>query len=196
MAEKINRRDEIVRVTSELFVKNGYNATSVREIAQEVGCTEAALYYHFKDGKRGLLKAVVETILPRLLSIIEQCRGSQSFAELITRYTDALLKVMPVQAQWFRWLVSDFQNFAEDERVFFYQNQKVVFHTLLEMIQPFIPDEDAAHRAAWTLICIGNGYMQMFYTLDIKSLPLAKPIRLIDLYADAFGLDLSGSTGE
>ena len=68
MPERINRRDNIVDAAAHLFVQNGYDATSVRQIADVVGVTEAALYYHFKDGKRELMQAVLECNMPDLMS--------------------------------------------------------------------------------------------------------------------------------
>jgi len=40
-------RQRILDVASELFVERGYDATSLREIAERLGVTKAALYYHF-----------------------------------------------------------------------------------------------------------------------------------------------------
>jgi AcrR family transcriptional regulator len=189
MADKINRRDEIVRVASELFIQDGYEATSVREIAQQVGCTEAALYYHFKDGKRALLKEVIGIVLPKLFTIIEECRGAASLNELVTLYSDALLKVMTRQAQWFRWLVSEFPNFGEEERMLFYEKKRTIYHNFMELLQPFIADPVEARQTAWIMICTSIGYMQVFYILNLKSVPYTKEIRLIDLLSRALSLD-------
>lgn len=41
-------REQIVAVAMRRFVENGYDKTSLREIADEVGVTKAALYYHFR----------------------------------------------------------------------------------------------------------------------------------------------------
>ena len=54
----ISQRALIVDVAVQLFIENGYAATSVRQIAEHVGCSEAAKCYHFKDGKYELFQAV------------------------------------------------------------------------------------------------------------------------------------------
>src|SRR5262249_42051183 len=41
-------RRRIQQVALELFGEHGYEATSLREIAERLGVTKAALYYHFK----------------------------------------------------------------------------------------------------------------------------------------------------
>ncbi|WNM24992.1 TetR/AcrR family transcriptional regulator [Demequina capsici] len=41
-------RERIQSVALERFTDNGYDQTSLREIAEDLGVTKAALYYHFK----------------------------------------------------------------------------------------------------------------------------------------------------
>ena len=56
-------RAEILAVASELFGEQGYEATSLREIAERLGITKAALYYHFpskQDIARALLTPLIE----------------------------------------------------------------------------------------------------------------------------------------
>jgi AcrR family transcriptional regulator len=40
-------RDRILEVALDLFIRKGYAATSMREIAQPLGISKAALYYHY-----------------------------------------------------------------------------------------------------------------------------------------------------
>jgi AcrR family transcriptional regulator len=47
MAEGVNTRDEILKTAMTLFSTQGYDATSLRQIADRLGFTKAALYYHF-----------------------------------------------------------------------------------------------------------------------------------------------------
>lgn len=47
-------RDEILRVALELFGQGGYQKTSLRDIAERMGFTKAALYYHYQT-KEALL---------------------------------------------------------------------------------------------------------------------------------------------
>jgi AcrR family transcriptional regulator len=48
-------RTRIQRIALELFTENGYEATSLREIAERLGFTKAALYYHFEKKEDILL---------------------------------------------------------------------------------------------------------------------------------------------
>ncbi len=47
MDEDRSTRERILDVALDLFVDQGYDKTSLREIAERMGFTKAALYYHF-----------------------------------------------------------------------------------------------------------------------------------------------------
>jgi AcrR family transcriptional regulator len=49
-------RDKILDVALELFNEQGYDKTSLREIAERLGVTKAALYYHFERKEDILLE--------------------------------------------------------------------------------------------------------------------------------------------
>lgn len=63
-------RSRILDAAAELFAQQGYGSTSVREIAEAVGCTKPALYYHFTS-KEGLYHEVVETRLQAVLEVVD-----------------------------------------------------------------------------------------------------------------------------
>ena len=50
-------RDRILDVALELFTEQGFDATSLRQIAERLGVTKAALYYHF-ESKDDILMAL------------------------------------------------------------------------------------------------------------------------------------------
>ncbi|MCX5212184.1 TetR/AcrR family transcriptional regulator [Kitasatospora sp. NBC_00240] len=54
-------RGRIIRVALELFSEQGYEQTSLREIADRLGVTKAALYYHFKT-KDDIVHGIVDTM--------------------------------------------------------------------------------------------------------------------------------------
>ncbi len=66
-------RDRIIDEATRLFVTRGYHAMSMREIAEAVGVTKAALYYHFSD-KEALFMAVLAAGLNRLEAIVRDAR--------------------------------------------------------------------------------------------------------------------------
>ena len=60
--EKGNTRDEIQEVALDLFSVNGYEATSISQIADAVGIRKASLYSHFSS-KQEILDNVVKSVL-------------------------------------------------------------------------------------------------------------------------------------
>jgi AcrR family transcriptional regulator len=54
-------KERIQQVAIELFTNQGYDKTSLREIAERLDVSKAALYYHFKS-KEEILRSIVEDI--------------------------------------------------------------------------------------------------------------------------------------
>ncbi|MDQ7026865.1 MAG: helix-turn-helix domain-containing protein [Anaerolineae bacterium] len=170
MSDRINRKDLIVEVASELFLQQGYEATSIRQIADEVGVTEAALYYHFKEGKRQLLQAVFACQMPNFKQVLEDCHGSQSLAELIQRYGQAVALIAPHTAPRLRWLISEYPNFAQDAKDFIHKKQVAFHDELADLIEPFVVDAATADALAWTLNCVTVGHSQLFDSLELQAI--------------------------
>jgi AcrR family transcriptional regulator len=60
-APRTDTRARALEVALELFVQHGYEQTSLREIADRLGVTKAALYYHFRS-KEELVSGLVESL--------------------------------------------------------------------------------------------------------------------------------------
>ena len=56
-----NTRQRIQDVALELFAEQGYEKTSLREIAERLDVTKAALYYHFKT-KEDILTSIFDDL--------------------------------------------------------------------------------------------------------------------------------------
>ena len=65
------RRQEVIDVAARIFNEKGYEATSIQEIAEEVGILKGSLYYYI-DTKEDLLFAVIREAYDAALSVIEQ----------------------------------------------------------------------------------------------------------------------------
>ena len=79
-------RQRILDVASELFAEQGYDATSLREIADRMGFTKAALYYHFQS-KDDILKALVQPafeLVGELVARLERATGAEDWADALT----------------------------------------------------------------------------------------------------------------
>jgi AcrR family transcriptional regulator len=65
------RREQILNISKKLFLKNGYHATSMRNINKEVGLSEALTYHYFPNGKLEIFKAIVESGHKKSMSQIQ-----------------------------------------------------------------------------------------------------------------------------
>jgi AcrR family transcriptional regulator len=56
------RRDDVIRVAARLFAAKGYHATTLDQIAEEIGITKPALYYYITN-KEDILRTIINRIL-------------------------------------------------------------------------------------------------------------------------------------
>jgi len=72
-----------------MFTEHGYEATSLREIAEALGVTKAALYYHFKS-KEDIVRSLVEDYFGRIDALVAwgetEPPGPGRRAEILRRY--------------------------------------------------------------------------------------------------------------
>ena len=59
MVDKEKYRDQIVKVSSEIFSKYGYRKTTMEEIAKELHKGKSSIYYYFKS-KEDIFEAVID----------------------------------------------------------------------------------------------------------------------------------------
>jgi AcrR family transcriptional regulator len=170
MVERTNRRDLIIEEASRLFVEQGYAATSVRQIAEAVGCTEAALYYHFREGKRELLQVVFECNIPDLIHAVEACSAAPSLHEFVACFLRQVVnKAQEHLVSQLRWIFTEFPNLTDEERLLLY-NKNATFRTALKtQLLRYMPDEADADHLAWLLMFVGIGYGQTMITFNLQA---------------------------
>jgi AcrR family transcriptional regulator len=64
------RRDEILHAAKELFLREGYQATTIRRIADVVGVSAPALYLYFKD-KDAILTALCDQTFGAMIELMD-----------------------------------------------------------------------------------------------------------------------------
>jgi AcrR family transcriptional regulator len=82
-------RARIQQVAVELFTEQGYEKTSLREIAERLDVTKAALYYHFRS-KEDIVASLVEDYYGQIDALITwaqtQPRDAGTRREILRRY--------------------------------------------------------------------------------------------------------------
>ncbi|MEV8534487.1 helix-turn-helix domain-containing protein [Streptomyces sp. NPDC051211] len=94
-----NTRQRIQDVALELFAEQGYEKTSLREIAERLEVTKAALYYHFKTKEEIIISLFQDLTRPidELITWAEaQPRTLENKQEILRRYSSALSGAAPL----------------------------------------------------------------------------------------------------
>ena len=88
-------RQQILETAQRLFAELGYDATSLQMIADEMGLTKAAVYYHFR-AKNEILHAIMLPGVQRLEALIDEAaaiRGRRARLEfLVNGFVDFLVQ--------------------------------------------------------------------------------------------------------
>src|ERR1700753_66169 len=88
-------RARIQKIALELFAEQGYERTSLREIAERLGVTKAALYYHFKS-KEDIVRSFPEHYFGQLDALMpwghEQPQSAGTATELLDRYITVVME--------------------------------------------------------------------------------------------------------
>jgi AcrR family transcriptional regulator len=104
-----NRRAQLLDAAAKLMSERGYHATSMRDIAKEVGMLSGSIYYHFQS-KEGMLLAVYEEAKRRVAEAVdaaaakatgpwqrlEACCAAHLDALIVHRdYTQVMIRTLP-----------------------------------------------------------------------------------------------------
>jgi AcrR family transcriptional regulator len=159
-------RARIQQVALELFAEQGYEKTSLREIAERLEVTKAALYYHFKS-KEDIVRSLVEDYFGQIDALIAwaatQPRTAEIRQEIITRYVTIVTEGSDV----FRML---HQNQAAVNTLASAKSRGEVFKERMGALIDALVEPDASlrerMRAAMTLGGVSVGWM--FFSDQVK----------------------------
>jgi AcrR family transcriptional regulator len=116
---KIRDRDQIVDVAAALFSAKGYQATSLDDIAAELGTARSALYYHVSG--KAELRALIQ--IRRVRMLVEEAEqvatsegtASQKLAELVRVHIRHFQRYFPESKMWLQiTAVEDVQDTATE----------------------------------------------------------------------------------
>ena len=154
-APRTDTRSRVQKVALELFAEQGYEKTSLREIAERLGVTKAALYYHFKS-KEDIVHSFTDDYFAELDALLDwakaQPHGDETRRELLDRYVSVVLASNEV----FRFLEQNRASVqsmeAGKER---FARVRVRLNALVDvLVGPEAPLRDRV-RAAAALISVG-----------------------------------------
>jgi AcrR family transcriptional regulator len=136
-------RSEILVVAGELFARYGYQRTSLREIAGQLGLTKAAVLYHFPS-KPDILTALTRPLLDDLDAALADIHGDDPE---VTRWPaiEGMLDVLLAHRQAMRMVLHDLAPLARDPAFHRFSNAMLVANRFVAG-----PDPDLAGRVRAT----------------------------------------------
>ena len=89
-----SREQQLIRVAAKMFFERGYDATTLQDVADELGLLKGSLYYYIKS-KDDLLYAVIDRQHREAMALIERCSKldlppEERLRELIRSYASSL----------------------------------------------------------------------------------------------------------
>lgn len=135
-------RRQILTRAAELFLAKGYKGVSMKELAQAVQVTSAALYYHFPKGKEDLFTTMIQTVFvdEGVAGIDQTLAVTQDVRERLTLLTSALL-TLPLDER-LSTLLRDAREHLKDP-----EHQQVILSLLDRIRQQVTGLFQAAHDA-------------------------------------------------
>ena len=154
-------REKILVTASDLFMRNGFLATSTRDIANACDLTQPSLYHHFKD-KETLYVEVVKDLTEKVKEDMDEILGRDlPFKSILVEMTMTLIQKHPTNIFmmvndintemseenrllmmniWENTYLSSFENFIDlamsQDKSFKMGNKKVAARYILSAISP------------------------------------------------------------
>jgi AcrR family transcriptional regulator len=145
-------RERIQAVAVELFAEHGYDKTSLREIAERLDVTKAALYYHFNT-KEDIVVSLFDDLLAGIDEIVtwgtDQPQTVETRQELLRRYGRLTRERPKNMMRFIQESKTTMQELAPGEKL------QCRFRTLSAMLHA--PDASLAEQLKSTLALITAG---------------------------------------
>ncbi|HET6858148.1 MAG TPA: helix-turn-helix domain-containing protein [Streptomyces sp.] len=172
-----NTRQRIQDVAMELFAEQGYEKTSLREIAEMLDVTKAALYYHFKT-KEDIIVSLFQDLTRPMDELIEWAQGQpHSLAtkkEILTRYSRALSAAAPL----FRFMQENQATMRDLSIGETFKERMLVMLDLVKEPDSALKDQVRCISALFTM------HAGMFVLKDVEGDPEEKRLAVLDVAID------------
>ncbi|CAM5524793.1 TetR/AcrR family transcriptional regulator [Streptomyces fumanus] len=170
-------RQRIQDVALSLFAEQGYEKTSLREIAERLEVTKAALYYHFKT-KEEILVSIFEDLVRPISDLIDWGAGQphtlETKKEIVRRYSDALAAAAPL----FRFMQENQATVRELRIGEMFKTRLLGLRDILVDPEADLTDQVRCVSAMFTL------HAGMFVLQDLEGDPEAKRKAVLEVAID------------
>ncbi|KOR76824.1 TetR/AcrR family transcriptional regulator [Paenibacillus solani] len=117
-------KDKILEAAMDLFIQQGYHATSINDVAKQAEISKGLLYNYF-SGKEGLLAAMVEERIAGVAEVIEKAASLQAPAEQLKFIVEQAIDNVYQQPEVFRFYLHLQTQPEADQELFPYSKRLV-----------------------------------------------------------------------
>lgn len=129
------RWETILKASADVFFAKGYEAATVRDVAEAAGMLSGSLYYYI-ESKEDLLFALTEQVHIDALKILEDPDlTTGSATERLRRFLEAWLTRLQRDRQWSLLVEREFRTLREDRRRTIIQYRRVLEEALRDIIE-------------------------------------------------------------
>lgn len=181
-----NLKDKILAEATRLFVARGYNGISMREIAEALNVSKAALYYHYRN-KQDLMIAILQDYLEEIDRLfLDPLSTERSARQRIRHMVEVIFSLPPERRAVIRLASQEMGQLDPQIRIQFGElyHQKFIGHIEAVLKAGVVSGElRAMDTATATWILLGMMY-PFFYGEGLRSAVQTGPLieQIVDLF--------------
>ena len=172
--------ERILDAAEDLFAEKGYSATSLGDVADQVGIRSPSLYNHFKN-KEALYSAVVERLLTRFTATMQGITQGETNKQRILEWLETVVRCHHDNPNLARLL----QHAALSGGPQTNEIIELLFKPL------FISDNTSADREEM-MLTLGGPDLQPWVVMALNNIVMSY-ITMAPMYRDMLGIDPFGS---
>ncbi|MDP2644504.1 MAG: TetR/AcrR family transcriptional regulator, partial [Desulfobacterales bacterium] len=128
-------KEHILEVAVKLFGERGFSATSIREIANKLDISVAALYYYF-NSKEDLLFTIIESIGNDLLDILRKAKeDSDDPLQQLKNMMVGQICLVPKKRNGIKVFVEEQHNLSTADQKVIYQQHRKIYDIYVEQLK-------------------------------------------------------------
>ena len=155
----IERRDEVIRVAARLFAAKGYHATTLDQIAEEIGITKPALYYYITN-KEDILRTIINRILEPMQEVVNVGQTGEYPRDKLRKIIEILVQSAAERKETTLLAFEQSNILPKRSRDAFRRRQKEVERTVIKVLKEGIEQGCFAvgnvKMAAFAILAVSN----------------------------------------